>query len=298
MGGVGPIQVSGFHPVRRIGALVDEIATTLAAAGINDPAAEARDIVAVVSGQNRFWPRVHADADASADLMVRARTMAARRASGMPFAYAVRRAAFRHLTLEVDERVLIPRQETEVLVDLILQRRTVRGGIAADSGTGAGALAIALASEGHLDRVIGTDVAADAIEVARENARSLNDVTRAVVEFRVGNLLDPLRGEELDVLVSNPPYIAFDEAPALPASVRDWEPSHALFSGGQGLEATRRIVEGAPALLCTGGLLALEVDSRRALQVVELVASSGAFNGVQLRQDLTGRDRFVLALRD
>jgi release factor glutamine methyltransferase len=117
------------------------------------------------------------------------------------------------------------------------------------------------------------------------------------VEFRTGDLLTPLSGERLDVLVSNPPYIAFDEAGALPASVRDWEPSHALFSGRNGLDATNRIVRGAPELLCTGGLLALEVDCRRALTVAELVASNGAFSGVSVCQDLMGRDRFVLASR-
>jgi release factor glutamine methyltransferase len=83
----------------------------------------------------------------------------------------------------------------------------------------------------------------------------------------------------------------------LPASVRDWEPSLALFSGGHGLDATRRIIAGAPALLCTGGLLALEVDSRRALQVAELVASNGMFGRLEVCQDLVGRDRFVLAVR-
>jgi release factor glutamine methyltransferase len=214
-----------------------------------------------------------------------------RRATGMPFAYAVRRAAFRHLTLNVDERVLIPRQETELLVDLVLGARPAPGGVVADVGTGSGAIALALASEGNFDRIIATDVDAGAIAVARSNRG------QSSVEFRVGNLLAPLAGERLDVLVSNPPYIAYHEANDLPTSVRDWEPSHALFSGGDGLEATRRIVEGAPALVCRGGLMALEVDSRRALDVTGLVASNGAFTNVRLYQDLTGRDRFVLATR-
>ena len=209
----------------------------------------------------------------------------------MPFAYAVGRAAFRHLTLAVSERVLIPRQETEQLVDLVLERRS--NGVVADVGTGSGAIALALAAEGRFDKVMATDVSADAIAVATENARALG----LTVEFRSGDLLAPLVGERLDVLVSNPPYIAFDEAATLPPSVRDWEPSHALFSGNQGLDATRRIVGDAPALLCSGGLLALEVDCRRALQVAELVATNGAFERVAVHQDLMGRDRFVLAAR-
>ena len=275
-----------------IGDLVDAIASTLERAGIPDPDTEARDMVAATVGQNRFWPRLHADCHAAPDVAQRAQKAASRRAAGMPFAYAVGRAAFRHLTLNVNESVLIPRQETEVLVDLVLQRRW-NGGVVADVGTGSGAIALALATEGKFDRVLATDVAVDAIKVAKENARAL----RLNVEFRTGDLLAPLAGERLDVLVSNPPYIAFDEAGALPPSVRDWEPSHALFSGNNGLDATSRIVRDAPELLCTGGLLALEVDCRRALQVAELVASSGAYGEVAVCQDLMGRDRFVLATR-
>jgi release factor glutamine methyltransferase len=281
-----------------IGMLVEQVATVLSRAGIADADAEARDLVAIAAGQGRFWPRVHAHELVTAGTVARAREAAVRRATGMPFAYAVRRAAFRHLTLNVDERVLIPRQETEVLVDLVLKHRLQPGGVVADVCTGPGAIALALASEGRFDRVIATDIDAGAIAVARENAPGPRpDAPGPMIEFRVGNLLAPLAGERLDVLVSNPPYIAYHEATDLPPSVRDWEPSHALFSGGDGLEATRRIVTGAPALVCSGGLIALEVDSRRALDVTELVASNGAFTNVRLYQDLTGRDRFVVATR-
>ena len=275
-----------------IGDLVVAIAATLRRAGIPEADTEARDLVAVTVGQNRFWPRLHADLDAAPEVVERALTAASRRAGGMPFAYAVGRAAFRHLTLTVNQSVLIPRQETELLVDLVLHHGGT-GGVVADVGTGSGAIALALASEGRFDRVLATDVAADAIMVARENA----DALHLKVEFRTGDLLAPLSGTRLDVLVSNPPYIAFDEAGALPPSVRDWEPGHALFSGNHGLDATSRIVRGAPELLCTDGLLALEVDCRRALQVAELVASNGAYSRVSVCQDLMGRDRFVLATR-
>lgn len=275
-----------------IGDLVDAIASKLRRSGIPDPDTEARDLVAATVGQNRFWPRLHEDDPAAPEVVQGAQEAAMRRAAGMPFAYAVGRAAFRHLTLAVNASVLIPRQETELLVDLVLQQ-SGKDGVVADVGTGSGAIALALAAEGQFERVLATDVAADAISVARENARALH----LNVEFRTGDLLAPLSGERLDVLVSNPPYIAFDEAGALPASVRDWEPGHALFSGSNGLDATSRIVHGAPALLCKGGLLALEVDCRRAFQVAELVASNGAYCGVSVRQDLMGRDRFVLATR-
>ena len=138
------------------------------------------------------------------------------------------------------------------------------------------------------------DYAEPILSIAREK---VEDLELDNVEFRLGTLLAPLAGERLDVLVSNPPYIAYHEAVELPSLVRDWEPSHALLSGSNGLDATRQIIHGATALLCSGGLLALEVDSRRAIDVTGLVASNGAFTNVQLYQDLTGRDRFVLATR-
>lgn len=278
-----------------VGALVDSITITLADAGVPDADDEARDLVAALVGENRFWPRVHAMETVSRDAVDRALAAAAQRSAGMPFAYAVGRAAFRHLTLIVNERVLIPRQETEVLVDLVLERR--QRGSCADVGTGSGAIALALAAEGSFDRILATDVAADAVAVARRNADALQSQLRATVEFRTGDLLAPLYGEQFDVLVSNPPYIAFDEADELPDSVRNWEPAHALYSADHGMAASRRIIGDAPGILSTGGLLALEVDSRRALQVAELVASNGHFGGIEVCQDLAGRDRFVLATR-
>jgi release factor glutamine methyltransferase len=290
------VTLPSVSPNTFAGDLVRRVAALLNASGIADANAEARDMVAVVAGEGRFWPTVNSDQEVPADLVLAAQSAAVRRASGMPFAYAVRRAAFRHLTLVVDERVLIPRQETEHLVDLVLRDQPGPGGVAADVGTGSGAIALSLASEGRFDRIIATDIASDALAAAKANA-TLVPAAATRVEFRAGELLAPLAGEQLRVLVSYPPYIAYDEAAALPASVRNWEPVPALFSGEQGLAVTRQIIGGAPALLCEGGLLALEVDCRRAHQVIDLVASRGSFRNIQLHQDLMGRDRYVLATR-
>ena len=278
-----------------VGALVDSIAARLATAGVAESDVEARDLVAAVAGEGRFWPRLHAAGNVAPSIAERAFDAASRRLSGMPFAYAVGRAAFRHLTLFVNEHVLIPRQETEVLVDLVLERR--RTGRCADIGTGSGAIALALAAEGRYERIVATDISLGALHVARRNAELLQPKLRATVTFQSGDLLAPLAGERFDVVVSNPPYIAYDESDELPASVRDWEPCHALFSGGSGLDVSRRIIGDAPGILSAGGLLALEVDCRRALQVAELVASNGNFSGIEVCQDLAGRDRFVLAIR-
>jgi release factor glutamine methyltransferase len=229
--------------------------------------------------------------------VTRARKAAARRASGAPFAYAVGRAAFRHLTLDVDERVLIPRQETEILVEAVLECARGGGGVAVDVGTGSGAIALALAMEGSFDIVMGTDISRGAIEVASRNAERLAAAMKAPLEFRAGSLLAPVRDVRARVVVSNPPYIAHDEAAALPRSVRDWEPVVALFTGAGGMAATAEIIRGAPAILERGGLLALEVDSRRAALAAEMALADGHYTEVTVRLDLAGRERILLARR-
>ncbi|HKR08929.1 MAG TPA: hypothetical protein VJS39_07065, partial [Gemmatimonadaceae bacterium] len=120
---------------------------------------------------------------------------------------------------------------------------------------------------------------------------------KSVVEFRHGSLLAPLEGVRLDAIVCNPPYISFAELIDLPADVRDWEPCIALLSAGDGLAATRELVRAAPRSLRRGGLLALEVDTRRAGSVAEMISVDGRYNGVEVLLDLTGRERFVLARR-
>jgi release factor glutamine methyltransferase len=261
---------------------------------------EASDLVAALLDVPRHWPTLHASDDVDAVTFERALIAADKRARGAPLAYAVGLANFRSLTLAVDERVLIPRPETELLVDLVLQRAPA-GGVAIDVGTGSGAIAIALATEGHFDRVIATDISTDALALARENATR----NRARVEFVASDLLSaenppPRSGwprTGFAVVVSNPPYIAYHEISALPASVRDWEPATALFSGGDGLATTARLVRQAARSLAPGGLLALEVDARRASLVAELIAARGEFREVSVQLDLAGRERFVLATR-
>ena len=145
--------------------------------------------------------------------------------------------------------------------------------------------------------MIATDLSVDALRVALRNAANCASRLRTPVEFRSGSALAPIRGAVVDVLVSNPPYIASGEARGLPTSVRDWEPVSALIAGEDGLAVTRDIIREAPALLAPGGLLALEVDSRRSRAVAGLLSRMEAFGGVNVQQDLTGRDRFVLATR-
>jgi release factor glutamine methyltransferase len=141
-------------------------------------------------------------------------------------------------------------------------------------------------------------VSTAALEVARTNAaRVAGGGRRLNVEFRAGAWLAPVVGERARVVVSNPPYIALDEAPALPAAVRDWEPGVALFAPDSGMRDIAYIIRGAPAVLELGGLLALEVDSRRASLAAELALADGRYRDVSVRLDLTGRERILLARR-
>jgi release factor glutamine methyltransferase len=284
-------------PIGTIGDLLAGCAAMLESEGVNEPKREARDILAAVLDVPKFWAAANSVADASPDVAIAVIRAAMQRAVGAPLAYAVGRASFRHLTLEVDERVLIPRVETEVLVERVLEHCDDETNRVADIGTGSGAIALSLAFEREFERVFATDISLDAIDVAAANAASLGNVLKSPVEFRHGSLLAPLRGEKLDVVVCNPPYVSFAELADLPPDVRDWEPSLALLSPQDGLAATRELIRQAPHQLVSGGLLALEVDARRAGTVAEMVSVDSRYSEVEVLLDLTGRERFVFARR-
>jgi release factor glutamine methyltransferase len=286
----------------RDGELVRDLRRTIVTAftgRVENPDEEARDLIAAVADKPRFWPSLHPKARLEEPVVKRVCEAMVHRLRGAPFAYAVGRAAFRHLTLDVDDRVLIPRQETEVLVDVVLEWAAARGtgGLAIDVGTGSGAIALALATEGQFARVIATDVSAGAIEVARGNAARLTAELRTPVEFRQGAFLAPVRGESARVVVSNPPYIAYAEMAELPRSVRDWEPPTALYAAEGGLAMIAALAREAADVLEPGGLLAMEIDCRRGAACAELLRAQGCYHDVRMRPDLTGRDRVLTATR-
>lgn len=292
-----PADIASAVPsVGSVGELLDALADELGGAAGMPARQEARDLMAAVLGQPRFWPTAHRDDPLSPAVMVTMREAVERLKRGMPFQYAVRRADFRTLTLYVDERVLIPRPETELLVEIALAQ-TAGSGVIADIGTGSGAIALSLASEGRYSKVIATDVSSDALTVARHNLRNVPEEKRAVVEFRAGNWCAPLSGEQLGAVVANPPYIAPAEAEELPDLVRNWEPSFALFADRDGMAAIRAIATGAAPVLMPRGLLAMEVDARRAAEATAVVEQTGAYEQVTIHKDLTGRERFVVARR-
>jgi len=216
-----------------------------------------------------------------------------RRLRGEPLAYAVGTAPFRHLVLRVDHRVLIPRPETESVVQAALEATAEHpGGIAVDIGTGSGAIALALATEGRFQGVIATDVSVDALEVARLNTVAVQPPIP--VEFRLGSDLTPLEGVRARVIVSNPPYIAYDEASALPASVRDWEPATALFAANGGMARYDVLLAESQRFLEPGGVLVLELDARRAGETAARAERLGWLD-IRILRDLSDRERVLVA---
>lgn len=227
--------------------------------------------------------------------------MLARLATGEPLQYVLGRWSFRHLDLIVDRRVLIPRPETEQVVDVALQlvRSLPRPVVCADLGTGSGAIGLSLAAELPLDGVSVwmTDVSEAAADVARANATGIGRAA-GNVRIAVGHWFDALPAElrgELALLVSNPPYVALDD-PELDPIVGEWEPALALVAGADGLEAIRHLVAGAPLWLRPGGWLVLEIGSAQGDAVYALLNDAG-LEAVEIKADATGRDRIAVGRR-
>ncbi|ACL63752.1 modification methylase, HemK family [Anaeromyxobacter dehalogenans 2CP-1] len=217
------------------------------------------------------------------------RDLVRRRAEGEPTAYLTGRRDFYGRPFLVDARVLVPRPETELVLEAA-RDALPEGGAALDLCTGSGALGVSLALERPGARVVATDLSADALAVAAENARALG----AAVDLRQGDLWAPLRaGERFDVIVSNPPYVPRGELDTLPREVRR-EPRLALDGGPDGLSLLRRIVEGAPARLAPGGTLVLEMHEGH-LELLPRLCRDAGFAQAEARRDLAGLPRLTVA---
>ncbi len=275
-------------------------ASRLAGAGPS-PVAEAEELLGRLLGLARAELYLQRTRALSADEWRRLDGWLARRARGEPVQYITGRAAFRGLDLVVNPAVLIPRPETEGLVEAVLGvlreelARWPKPGVL-DLGTGSGAVALALAAEWPEAAVTATDASDEALAVARTNAAACGLADR--VQFLHGDWFEPLAADErFEVIVSNPPYIAAGERESLPWEVREFEPEEALFAGVSGLEALREIVEEAPRHLVAGGLLALELAEMRAREVAAWLEGARDWQRVTLRDDLAGRPRVLLARR-
>jgi release factor glutamine methyltransferase len=277
--------------------LLAEVTQRLDRAGLDNASQEALWLVQRAGGFDAAGMVAVLDRPATVRAATHLHRMVERRERGEPLQYVLGRWTFRHLELVVDDRVLIPRPETEVLAGMALDEiRRVGARLAVDLGTGSGAIALSLAVEQTGLEVWGTDSSAGALAVARANLSGLGrPATRVrLVEGDWFEALAPELAGHVGVVVSNPPYVADDEVAELPPEVRDWEPRQALVSGPAGLEDIERIVAEGPRWLTRPGSLLVEMAPHqvRAAQRAALVAG---FRSATIWPDLAGRDRILLA---
>lgn len=251
---------------------------------------DAELLLARVLERPRAWLYAHRDDRLDDAAFAAFQALIARRADGVPVAYLLGRCGFWSLELVVDADTLIPRPETELLVELALARLSrERGASVADLGTGSGAIALALAAQRPLARILATDVSTAALAVAQRNAEALR---LDQVCFREGAWYAPLAGERFDLIVSNPPYLAEDDPHLLQGDLR-FEPRCALVSGADGLEAIREITRSALVHLQLKGWLLVEHGWTQGAAVRELFARAGLVE-VETACDLEQRERVTL----
>lgn len=256
---------------------------------------EAELLLAHALGTERLELYLHPERVLTPEERARFRELIQRRRAGEPLQYLLGEAEFMELKLKVNEHVLIPRPETEGLVELVLRelgRGAGEGLRILDLGTGSGAIALALAKALPRSRVLAVDISTEALALARENARR-NGISN--VEFRRSDWFSAV-AETFDVIVSNPPYVAREEVKDLPREVRA-EPREAWDGGPGGLEHLKRIIAEAPGHLVRGGRLFLEIGAAQGEAVRELALATGAFDPVEILPDLAGRERYLRAVR-
>jgi release factor glutamine methyltransferase len=266
-----------------------------------------------ILGRDRAWLYAHPEQELDRTTRERYFNLIAQRAGGVPTQHLTGHQEFWGLDFEITPDVLIPRPETEHVIEVALDRLGVQEGIAsprrntelriADVGTGSGCIAVALAKELPAAKIVATDISSAALEVARRNAARHNVTER--VDFAECNLLDALlhqspatshQSPPFDLIASNPPYIGRREAATLPREVREYEPESALFAGETGTEIYAPLIAQAAKLLKPGGILVLELGCNSADHVSRLLDTS-EWADVALTNDLAGIARVVSARR-
>lgn len=273
-----------------LGQLISDGVERLRCSGLPEPRRQAVQIWSELGEGGRTKIFLEPEWPVDAGVAERFQQAIMRRALGEPLAYVTGRVGFRHLSLASDSRALVPRPETEGLVELLLLR--VRTGRVLDVGTGTGCIALSLAQEGDFSRVVGVDSSAGALDLARVNSRTLG----LPVDYVLGDFCRPFPAHAFDAVISNPPYLTMDEYASADGSVRNWEPASALVGGADGMTATTRLLNEGREVLRPGGWVAIEVDCSRAALAAERAGELG-WSEVRVHMDLFGRERYLLARR-
>lgn len=281
----------------RIREALQEATARLKAAGMATPRLDAVILLAEVTGRSRAALLAHEDDPLPAEKHSLYREWISRRARGEPLPYITGHVWFYDLSLRVTRDVLIPRPETELLVDLALADLRAREGTGlyiADVGTGSGAIALAVLAHEPRARCVATDISARALHVAVENARALGLLPR--LTFLQANLLTPTVGP-FHLIAANLPYVGEEEQDVLAKEVREYEPAVALWAGRDGLALIRRLLAQAPARLAHDGTMVLEVGYRQAEAVVRLARAHFPTASITKHRDLAGHERVVKIAR-
>jgi release factor glutamine methyltransferase len=273
----------------------------LTSANVPSPRMNAELLIMFTLGCDRAYLYAHPERELSPDEMQSYDEALAKRAAGMPAQYITGHQEFWGLDLVVSPAVLIPRPETEHLVEAVLELASNLAGSSApprqlfiaDVGTGSGAIALALAKQLPTARIYATDNSPAALEVARANAARLELTSR--IDFRLTDLLDGISPSSLDLVVSNPPYVGESEEDSVQLEVRKFEPRRAVFAGPSGLEVIERLIPAAHLVLRPGRRLVLEISGTIAERVRSLLSK---WTEVEIRNDLQGIARVALARKD
>lgn len=264
-----------------------------AAKGVDSARLNAELLIGHALGLKRMALYLQFERPLSEPELEKIRPLVRRRALREPLQYIVGETEFCGLKLKVDRRALIPRPETELLVENVVGTWVTPPSSILDLGTGSGAIALALAQKFPDARVVAIDASEEALALARENAQGLGLVPR--VEFRRSHWFDDLSAAaKFDLIAANPPYLSAEETASTAPEVRGFEPASALTAADGGLADLRAIIAGAPKFLAAGGMLALETGIAQHTALLKLAMDAG-FSRVESRPDFTGRDRFVLA---
>ena len=256
---------------------------------------DAETLLLHLIGKNKAWLMAHANEDFAGCSAIRYSALLERRRKGEPIQYIIGEVEFYRMPFRVRPDVLIPRPETELLVEKISSLAVhFRQPRLVDVGTGSGAIAIAFAHDWPHAAVTAIDLSPAALEVARSNAERLGFPDR--IRFLEGDLLAPVAGETFDLIVSNPPYVSSADRDSLAVEVRDHEPAVALFAGNDGLQIYRRLIPQAFAALAPGGFIALEIGYAQQPAIHLLLADTG-FTNIEFTPDLQGIPRVVVGRR-
>ncbi len=279
---------------------INYAAAKFSAAGIGTPRLDAEVLLRHVLNKDRAWMLAHFRDRLGEDLHCVFERAVERRARREPLQYITGKQEFWGLEFAVSPEVLIPRPETELIIEAVLNSMQDRGQAftLVDLCTGSGCIAVVLAKELPQARIIATDKSAGALAVARENARSHNVVNRIL--FYEGDLTAPLESLDIDgqvdIIVSNPPYVQSGDYPVLQPEVRDYEPALALFAGPAGTEVQQRIINAAIRYLKSDGLLIVEMGVGQAETLANKLKENGQYRSFDILRDLAGIER-VLAAR-